>query len=147
MNESMRLYPPVPVVGRRAQKDDEADGYSITNNADVAVNIAGIHRHPDYWPDANEFIPARFENYDVKGSNRFVFMPFGGGPRLCIGNNFAMMEMQIINAMLASRADMTLESYNIKPIALITLKPENGVMMKLNHVRTKQNVPQMEAVS
>ena len=146
MNESMRLYPPVPVVGRRAQKDDEAEGYAITNNADVAVNIAGIHRHPDYWPDANNFIPARFENYDVKGSNRFVFMPFGGGPRLCIGNNFAMMEMQIINAMLAGRVDMKLESHNIKPIALITLKPENGVMMKLDHVREKQSIPQMEAV-
>ena len=146
MNESMRLYPPVPVVGRRAVKEDVVEGYKVTTDADVAINIAGIHRHPAYWTDANDFIPARFENYDVKGSNRFVFMPFGGGPRLCIGNNFAMMEMQLINAMLSARVDMTLESRNVKPIALITLKPQNGVMMKLNKVRAKQDVPQMEEV-
>ena len=135
MNESMRLYPPVPVVGRHAKKDDEAGGYHISAGAEVAVNIAGLHHHPHYWPEPFEFKPERFENFDQKGEKRFVFMPFGGGPRICIGNNFAMIEMQLINAMLAARVDMELVSRNLRPVALVTLKPGDGVTMKLVKVK------------
>ena len=135
MNESMRLYPPVPVVGRRSAQNDEAGGYLIKAGSEVAVNIAGLHHHPAYWPEAFEFKPARFEHFDLKGDNRFIFMPFGGGPRICIGNNFAMLEMQLINAMLASRVEMELVSTDVKPIALVTLKPENGVVMKIVKVK------------
>jgi cytochrome P450 len=70
----------------------------------------------------------------LKGNNRFIFMPFGGGPHICIGNNFAMMEMQLINAMLSSRAEMELVSKEIEPEPLITLKPGSGVMMKIRRV-------------
>ncbi len=62
----------------------------------------------------------------MKGDNRFIFMPFGAGPHICIGNNFAMMEMQLINAILSARVDLELVSKNIKPEPLITLKPGNG---------------------
>jgi cytochrome P450 len=137
MNESMRRYPPVPVVGRRSAQKDEVSGYLIKAGSEVAVNIAGLHHHPAYWPDAFEFKPERFEHFDLKGDNRFIFMPFGGGPRICIGNNFAMLEMQLINSMLASRVDMELVSEDVKPIALVTLKPENGVVMKLKKIKTR----------
>lgn len=135
MNESMRLYPPVPVVGRIAQQPDEVMGYHIPTNVQIAINIAGVHRHPAFWPNPNDFLPERFNDFDMKGDNRFVFMPFGGGPRICIGNNFAMLEMQIINAMLAARVDMELVSTNVVPKALVTLKPGDGVLMKIKAVR------------
>jgi cytochrome P450 len=135
MNESMRLYPPVPVVGRAALQPEEVMGYHIPTNVQIAINIAGVHRHPAFWPNPNDFIPERFSNFDMKGDNRFVFMPFGGGPRICIGNNFAMLEMQVINAMLAAHVDMELVSTNVVPKALITLKPGDGVLMKLKAVK------------
>jgi cytochrome P450 len=134
-NESMRCYPPVPVVGRNAKKDDEAGGYHISAGAEVGINVTGLHHHPAYWPDPMQFKPERFENFDLKGDKRFVFMPFGGGPRICIGNSFAMMEMQLINAMLSARVEMELISRDIKPIALVTLKPGDGVEMKLVKVK------------
>jgi cytochrome P450 len=139
MNESMRMYPPVPAVGRRAKSEDVAGGYRLEKGADIAINILGIHRHPAFWSEASAFKPERFENFDMKGDNRFVFMPFGGGPRICIGNNFAMMEMQLINAMLSARVEMELESRDIKPKALVTLKPADGIIMKLKKIKTKQS--------
>lgn len=135
MNESMRLYPPVPVVGRAALQPEEVMGYHIPTNVQIAINIAGVHRHPAFWQNPNDFIPQRFNDFDMKGDNRFVFMPFGGGPRICIGNNFAMLEMQIINALLSARVDMELVSTNVVPKALITLKPGDGVLMKLKAVK------------
>jgi len=134
MNESMRLYPPVPVVGRQVRETDTVGGYLLKAGNDVAVNIAGIHHHPAYWKDPFKFQPERFISFDLKGDNRFLFMPFGGGPRICIGNNFAMMEMQLINAMLSARVDMELVSLNVIPNALITLKPTDGVVMRLKKV-------------
>ena len=131
----MRFYPPVPVVGRNAKQNDDLGGYFVKAGTEVAINITGLHHHPAYWPNPFEFQPPRFDHFDMKGDNRFIFMPFGGGPRICIGNNFAMLEMQLINAMLSARVDMELVSANVKPIALITLKPQNGVEMKLKTVK------------
>ena len=136
MNESMRMYPPVSGVGRQALADDTVGDYFIPKGMDVGINIGAFHYHPAFWENAFDFKPERFANYEMKGDNRFKFMPFGGGPRICIGNNFAMMEMQLINAMLSSRVDMELLSKKVKPIALITLKPGNGIIMKLNKVNS-----------
>jgi len=124
----------VPAIGRNAINADEVGGYHVPAGLDVGINIAGLHHHPAYWKEPFQFIPDRFQNFDLKGDNRFIFMPFGGGPRICIGNNFAMMEMQLINAMLSARVEMDLVSYNVKPVAMITLKPENGIVMHLKKV-------------
>jgi cytochrome P450 len=134
MNESMRIYPPVAAIGRAAVESEEFNGYFIKANTIMLINIAGLHHHPAYWERAFEFMPERFENFDMKGENRFIFMPFGGGPHICIGNNFAMMEMQLINAMLSARVEMELVSTNIKPEPQITLKPSDGVIMKIKKV-------------
>lgn len=134
INEGLRLYPPVIAVGRRLIQEDTIGGFHVPSDTRVLVNIIGLHHHPQYWNEPWKFIPQRFENFESKGINRFVFIPFGGGPRICIGNNFAMMEMQIINALLAQHAQLELVSNNIQPIPQITLKPGKGVMVKVKKV-------------
>jgi cytochrome P450 len=134
MNESMRVYPPVPAIGRAAVESEEVNGYFIKANTIMLINITGLHHHPAYWENPFEFNPERFENFDLKGENRFIFMPFGAGPHICIGNNFAMMEMQLINAIFSARVEMELVSKNIEPEPLITLKPGDGVVMKIKKV-------------
>lgn len=135
MNESMRLYPPVPGMGRKATNDDDVNEYHIKSGSVIVINITGLHHHPAYWENPFEFKPERFKNFELKGDNRFIFMPFGAGPRICIGNSFAMMEMQLVNAMLSARVEMELVSKDIKPVAVITLKPGDGVMMRLIKVK------------
>ena len=136
MNESMRLFPPVYSIGRKLIKEDEICGYHIPLGTRILVNIIGIHHHPQYWDQPDSFIPERFDTFDSKiERNRFAFIPFGGGPRVCIGNNFAMMEMQIINALLSRHVEMELESRVINPIPQITLKPGAGIRMKVKKVK------------
>jgi cytochrome P450 len=135
VNESLRLYPPASGVGRKLINEDNIGGYYVPVDTRVLINITGIHHHPRYWSDPWKFLPDRFENSDLKGDNRFRFMPFGGGPRICIGNNFAMMEMQIINALLAKHVELELLSGDIKPVQQITLKPGNGVQFRIKKVR------------
>jgi cytochrome P450 len=134
MNEAMRLYPPVPAVGRQAVQDEEIGGYLLKAGSITVVSIGGLHHHPDYWPEPFAFRPDRFADFDTKGNNRYLFMPFGGGPRICIGNHFAMLEMQLINAMISAHVDMDLLSRDVKPRAFITLKPDGGIRMRLRKI-------------
>jgi cytochrome P450 len=134
MNESMRLYPPVAGIGRKVAADDEAEDYHLKAERKVFINITGLHHHPAYWEKPFEFYPEHFENFELKGDNRFIFMPFGAGPRICIGNSFAMLEMQLINSMLSASVEMDLAGKEITPVPLITLKPGDGVMMRLKKV-------------
>ncbi len=136
MNESMRLYPPVPAIGRKVAQDDDVNGYAIKSGSIIGINITGLHHHPAYWENPFEFKPERFKNFELKGDNRFIFMPFGAGPRICIGNSFAMMEMQFVNAMLSARVEMELVSTDLKPVPMVTLKPGDGVMMRLKKVNS-----------
>ena len=134
MNESMRIFPPVVSIGRQPLSVDGFLDYKIPLNSTVGINIVGVHHHPKYWHEPDQFKPERFEDFELKGVNRFIFMPFGAGPRICIGNNFAMMEMQLINAMLASHTELELVNHHIKPITATTLKPEAGVIVKISAV-------------
>ena len=134
MNEALRLHPPVYLVGRQAYKPDHLDGFDIGTNTNCIINIYGIHRHPLYWQNPHSFMPDRFEGFQQKGDNRFIFMPFGGGARICIGNNFALTEMHVINALLAQHVEMDLLTPNPRQIPQVTLKPEGGVWMHLKKV-------------
>lgn len=134
INESMRMFPSVYAIGRKMIDDDVIGSYHVSSRARVLVNIIGMHHHPQYWSEPSRFLPSRFENFDMKGGNRFVYIPFGGGPRICIGNNFALMEMQIINALLSQHVELELLSRDIKPLPQITLKPGAGVMMRVRKV-------------
>ncbi len=130
IQEAMRLYPPAWILDRVALEDDQADGYAIPKGVPVNVFIYGIHRHEDYWPDPNKFDPNRFDPEAIKTQTKFSYFPFGGGPRLCIGQGFAMLEMQIIVAEMLQRFKLSYqESEAPGLLPLVTLRPENDMPM------------------
>lgn len=128
MEEAMRLYPPAWAMGREALNDDEANGYPIPKGSKVFISIANLHRDERYWENPNQFDPDRFTPERTKERHRGVYMPFGLGPRMCIGNNFALMEIQLIIMMMVQRFDFELDTtHPVVPEALITLRPKHGV--------------------
>jgi cytochrome P450 len=131
VEETMRLYPPAWMVGRKALEDDEIGGYHIPKGYSVLMPAFYVHRNPQLWDNPEQFNPARFEKEQVKKRDRFAYFPFGGGQRLCVGNNFAMMEMQLAVAMLIQKFHFRL--VDGKPVLdpLITLRPKGGMMMEV----------------
>lgn len=132
IEEAMRLYPPVWTVGRRPLQDDFIDGYPVKAGQNILMMVYHVHRHPDYWDEPEKFKPERFSDENAKNIKKFAYFPFGGGPRLCIGNSFAMMEMQIIIATLAQRFKFRrTEKSEIIKDPLITMRPKNGIKMRV----------------
>ena len=132
IQESMRLFPPAWGVGREALEADELDGYPIPKKAQVMIHIYSLHRHPDYWEDPDRFDPDRFTKDKVKSRHRYAYLPFGGGPRFCIGNNFALMEMQLALAMMVQHYRVRLvPDHPVQQEPLITLRPLHGVMVEV----------------
>jgi cytochrome P450 len=131
VRESLRLYPPAWVVGRGAAEDDEIDGYFIPRGSLVFVSPWVTHRHPGVWDDPEGFDPDRFAPDRVAAMPRFSFFPFGGGPRQCIGNGFAMMEAQLVLATLLRRLRLDLlPGVPVVPEAVVTLRPKHGLWMR-----------------
>ena len=131
IQEGMRLYPPAYAVGREAINEDEILGYPIPKKSILFLSIYALHRDPEYWEQPNKFYPAHFETEKVKERPRLAYMPFGAGPRMCIGNHFALMEMQLIVALLLKnfRFSPGQESPEMNP--LITLKPKPEIFLKV----------------
>ena len=133
LKESMRLYPPAYNVTRQASRDVELAGHQLHEGAFVLVNIYGMHRRPDYFERPDEFDPSRFLPDAEKRLPKGAFIPFGGGPRVCIGNHFALMEGQLILAALAQRLRVE-RSGAREPIIgepLVTLRPRGGLPVKI----------------
>ncbi len=131
VQETMRLYPPAWIIGREAREDDELDGYFIPRGSQVYVCPYIIHRHPDLWEDPERFWPERFADTETT-RHKFAFFPFGGGPRYCIGNHFAQLEMQLVLSQILKKFDIkpvTNEAVLVEP--LITLRPRGGVSLLL----------------
>lgn len=132
VEESMRLLPPVWAMTREAIADDEIDGYRIPAGSTVVLSQFITQRHPDFWEKPETFDPERFTPDRVKQRHRFAYFPFGGGPRVCIGSNFAMLEAQLILATIAQRYELDLvPEHPVELETLITLRPKYGLMMTL----------------
>lgn len=132
IEETMRLYPPAWTVGRRPIEDDEIDGYKFSKGQNILMMAYHVHRHPDYWEQPDKFMPERFSDENAKNIKKYAYFPFGGGPRLCIGNSFAMMEMQLVIATLAQRFQFRrTETHEIIKDPLITMRPKNGIKMRV----------------
>jgi len=128
LEESLRLYPPAWGFSRRALGDDEIGGYRIPKGSLVFLIPFVVHRRPKLWPDPDRFDPGRFAPEHESTRPRFAYIPFGGGPRGCIGNQFAMLEAQLIVATIAQRYRIELvPNQDIRPEPLITLRPAPGI--------------------
>jgi cytochrome P450 len=134
IDESMRLFPPAWIVGRRNMEEDEIGGYRIKKMTNVLMPIMYLHRCEKYWDEPLKFKPERFAPALKNNIDRYVYFPFGGGPRLCIGNNFAIMEMQIILILMYRKYKFRLkENFRVEPEPLITLRPKYGMMMRVEN--------------
>jgi cytochrome P450 len=125
IEESMRLYPPVYFIDRVNNENDVFDGLEIPKDSTLLFSMYEIHRHKDFWEDPEEFKPERFTDPKKYSS---CYYPFGAGPRMCIGNNFAMYEMVLAIAELVERYEISSSPAPIQIKPLISLKPENPVL-------------------
>lgn len=134
LKEAMRLYPPVTGIGRRATRDVDLGGVRIKAGEYLLVNTWGIHRRPDYFAAPERFQPERFLGDSAKAQERCSYLPFGAGSRVCIGSHFALMEGQLVLAMLAQRFRLELVAeQHIAPRAWMTLQPGPGVRVIVRH--------------
>jgi cytochrome P450 len=129
LNESMRFRPPVGLMLRKINKDTEIDGYLLKEGRFVIFSIYNIHHHPDFWQQPEQFDPDRFLTPE---NRRFSFMPFGTGERVCIGNHFALIESQLLLAMIVQNYDLQLlHNDEIEIEMAVSLRPKGGVPVRL----------------
>ncbi len=124
LEEGMRLYPPAYFIDRKNIAADQFKAYQLEAGTSLLFSVIEIHRHKDLWEAPLEFKPERFEGPASQFSDRYF--PFGAGPRMCIGNNFAMLEMQLVLTELLSRFQIESSNESIEILPLITLRPKNA---------------------
>jgi cytochrome P450 len=128
LTESMRLYPPAWGTARVAIEDHEIGGYKVPKGTGVSLSQWVMHRDPRWFDAPEEFRPERWEDGLAKRLPRFAYFPFGGGPRQCIGNTFALMEATLVLATIAQRYRFRLvEGHAVVPLPSITLRPRHGI--------------------
>ena len=135
IHEVLRLYPAAYLFAREAVTADMIDGYPIPPQTLIFITPFITHRDPKYWPDPERFDPDRFTPENVSSRPRHIYYPFGEGPHVCIGNSFALMEMQLILAMSLQRFRLRLVPNH--PIAFkpeATLRPKHGMKMTVEAV-------------
>ncbi len=133
VRESLRLYPPAWLMPRLAVEDCDIGGYRIPKGASVLVSQWIVQRDPRYFTAPEQFDPGRWTEEFARSLPRFAYFPFGGGPRVCVGNNFAMTEAVLLLAAIAQRFRLRLASaVPVKPSPSMTLRPKGGVRLVLS---------------
>ena len=136
IKEALRLYPPIHVGNRRAENDVTVQGYNVPEGTRVMYSIYLSHRDKNHWDNPTEFCPARFDRNSEDKQPPFTYVPFGGGPRNCIGAAFAQIEAKVVIARLLQTFDFDLLNGNeIKPHMGATLEPRPGVTMRITRRR------------
>jgi len=132
IEEAMRLYPPAWTIGRQAVEAVDIGPYHLDPGSIVLVSPYAVHRQPEYFPEAETFDPDRFSPERERDLPRYAYIPFGGGPRICIGNNFAMQEACLILAAMVQKVRLSLvPGTDLTPDPLITLRPKYPILMRL----------------
>jgi cytochrome P450 len=130
LKESMRLYPPAWLITRRVHEAVQIGPHAFPPNALLMMSPYVLHHDGRYFVEPERFLPGRWEADLEKRIPRYAYFPFGGGPRICIGNSFAMMEATLILATIAQRFDLSLASAAlVDPEPLITLRPKQPILM------------------
>jgi cytochrome P450 len=131
--ETMRLYPPVWVLSRTAIGDDEMGGFKIPAGSEILIFPYVTHRHPKWWAEPDKFDPERFLPERTLGRMRGSYLPFGLGPRTCIGLNFAMTEILVVLALIMQRfrLELAMDPAKMKLDASVTLRPKAGVPIRI----------------
>jgi cytochrome P450 len=132
IEEAMRLYPPVPIMSRAALRDDRVGDLKIPRGSMVMIPPYVLHRHRRLWSNPDAFIPERFLPGHRESIDRFAYLPFGAGPRVCIGSSFSLQEAIIVLASVVRRfhADLV-EGHVVEPVHRVTLRPKGGLPMRL----------------
>lgn len=141
IREAIRLYPPGPAFAREPVEDVMIAGYKVRRGGIVLVNVYTLQRDPRFYADPERYDPERFCPGWEERIPRYAYLPFGGGPRVCIGNGFAMMEARLILATIAQHYKLSLDaSDEIKPVQLVTLKPASPVRMRLERRKIASSI-------
>ena len=131
--EAMRLYPPAYAVGREAIEDTELGGYVVPRKTQLFAFQWVTHRDPRYFERPNEFVPERWASESIQNLPKYAYFPFGGGPRQCIGNYFAMMEIVLLLATIGQRFEFSmLEGRPVEVLPVLSLRPKNGIKVRLH---------------
>ena len=132
IKEGLRLYPPAPIMARETQQTMRIREVEVPAASQIVIPIFAIHRHRAVWDDPDRFDPDRFLPEVEAGRYRMHFMPFGGGPRVCIGQAFAMMEAQVLLATFVRAAKFTWDGvHEPEPVSRVTLRPKGGMPLGL----------------
>ena len=129
-DESIRLYPPAPAVQRKAATSTTVGGLPLPAGALVLVGTYNLHRHPAFWPNPDQFLPERWLDGEQPAA-RYAYLPFGAGPRACVGIHFASLEGPLLLALIGRRYDLQLAQETVEPELMVTLRPKGGVRMRL----------------
>lgn len=129
LKESMRLFPPAYVMARSPISDETLGGFHIPARSTIVISPWLMHRHRDYWQNPSAFDPTRFGGKDP---GRFLYLPFGAGPRICIGNHFAMMEAKLVLSAILMRFEIeTVSNEEPELLPQVTLRPKPGMQLRL----------------
>jgi cytochrome P450 len=131
IRETMRLYPPAYAVGREVVQPFELGGYELRSGDQILISQFAMHRDPRFFPQPEAFKPERWLEPGIESLPRFAYFPFGGGPRVCIGNHFAMMEIALVLATLVHRLELEVDpSFVLQLSPVVTLRLKGGLPLR-----------------
>jgi len=133
VREAMRLYPPAPGFAREPIEDVLIGGYVIPRGSLIIVSTYALHRDPRFFQAPESFDPERFAPGWEERIPRYAYLPFGGGPRVCIGSGFAMMEARLVLGTVVQRYRLRLEpNQEVVPAQMVTIRPKHGIRMRVS---------------
>jgi cytochrome P450 len=144
--ETLRLYPPAWIIGREVVQPFEIGGYPLVRGDQLAMSAYTIQRDARFYTDPERFDPTRWLDRKLAGLPKFAYFPFGGGPRICIGNHFATMELSLVLGTLVQQVALTADpSFTLELDPVVTLRPKAGVRVHVQRRRAARDAGPLPA--